>query len=43
MITGQLPFKGVYEQAVVYSILNEDPEPIKGRLTTSARSVNNST
>jgi serine/threonine protein kinase len=28
MITGQLPFKGVYEQAVIYSILNEEPEPI---------------
>ncbi len=28
MITGQLPFKGVYEQAVVYSILNENPEPV---------------
>ncbi len=30
MITGQLPFKGDYEQAVVYSILNEEPEPITG-------------
>jgi serine/threonine protein kinase/Tfp pilus assembly protein PilF len=28
MITGQLPFKGEYEQAVLYSILNEEPEPI---------------
>ncbi len=28
MVTGQLPFKGEYEQAVVYSILNDDPEPI---------------
>jgi len=28
MITGQHPFKGVYEQAVVYSILNEEPEPL---------------
>jgi serine/threonine protein kinase/WD40 repeat protein len=26
MITGQLPFRGDYEQAVVYGILNEDPE-----------------
>ena len=26
MITGQLPFKGEYEQAVIYSILNEEPE-----------------
>jgi eukaryotic-like serine/threonine-protein kinase len=25
MLTGQLPFHGVYEQAVIYSILNEEP------------------
>ncbi len=28
MITGQLPFKGDYEQAVIYSILNEEPKSI---------------
>ena len=28
MITGEQPFKGHYEQAIVYSILNEDPRPI---------------
>jgi Tol biopolymer transport system component/predicted Ser/Thr protein kinase len=28
MITGQLPFKGTYEQSMMYSILNEDPEPL---------------
>jgi serine/threonine-protein kinase len=28
MITGQLPFKGEYEQAIIYSILNEEPESI---------------
>ncbi len=28
MVTGQLPFQGDYEQAVVYSILQEDPEPV---------------
>ncbi|MFQ5653017.1 MAG: serine/threonine protein kinase, partial [bacterium] len=28
MLTGQLPFKGDYEQAVMYSIMNEEPEPI---------------
>ncbi|MFC2084195.1 serine/threonine protein kinase, partial [Bacteroidota bacterium] len=28
MISGQLPFKGDYEQAVVYSIINEEPEPL---------------
>ncbi len=33
MLTGQSPFKGDYEQAVVYSILNEDPEPITGLRT----------
>ncbi|MFQ5676096.1 MAG: serine/threonine protein kinase, partial [bacterium] len=27
MITGQQPFVGDYEQAVIYSIMNEDPEP----------------
>ncbi len=28
MLTGQLPFKGGYDQAVIYSIMNEDPKPI---------------
>jgi Tol biopolymer transport system component len=28
MLTGQLPFKGDYDQAVMYSILNEEPEPV---------------
>ena len=28
MVTGQLPFKGDYEQAVIYAILNEEPESI---------------
>ena len=28
MITGRLPFRGDYEQAVVYSILSEEPEPV---------------
>ena len=28
MLTGRLPFQGDYEQAVVYSILQEDPEPV---------------
>jgi serine/threonine protein kinase len=26
MLTGQLPFRGVYEQAMIYSILHEEPE-----------------
>ncbi len=29
MLTGQYPFKGDYDQAVIYSILNEDPEPLQ--------------
>jgi len=29
MLTGQLPFRGHYEQAIVYSIMNEKPEPLK--------------
>ena len=33
MITGQCPFKGEYEQAVIYSILNEEPEPVTGLRT----------
>jgi len=28
MLTGELPFKGEYEQAVIYSILNEEPKPV---------------
>jgi len=30
MLTGQLPFKGEYEQGVIYSIVSKDPEPITG-------------
>ncbi len=28
MFTGQLPFRGDYESAVIYSIRNDDPEPV---------------
>ncbi|MCK4900737.1 MAG: protein kinase, partial [Anaerolineales bacterium] len=28
MLTGQLPFKGDYEQVVTYNIVNQDPEPV---------------
>jgi serine/threonine protein kinase len=28
MLTAQLPFRGEYEQAVIYAILNEEPEPV---------------
>lgn len=30
MITGRLPFNGDNPQAVIYSILNEEPEPVTG-------------
>jgi serine/threonine protein kinase len=33
MITGQHPFKGEYDQAVMYSIMNEKPAPITGLRT----------
>jgi serine/threonine protein kinase/Tfp pilus assembly protein PilF len=32
MLTGKMPFKGDYEQAVIYSILNEKPE-IEGNIS----------
>ena len=28
MLSGDLPFKGEYEQAIAYSIINEEPEPL---------------
>jgi non-specific serine/threonine protein kinase len=33
MLTGQLPFRGEYELAVVYSILNEEPQPVSSLCT----------
>jgi serine/threonine protein kinase/tetratricopeptide (TPR) repeat protein len=32
-VTGKPPFKGEYEQAVMYSIMNDDPEPLTGLRT----------
>ena len=29
MLTGKLPFNGEYESALMYSILNDDPEPVE--------------
>ena len=29
MLTGQLPFRGEYDAAVIYSLVNEDPKPIE--------------
>jgi len=28
MLTGQLPFKGEYDQSIIHSILNREPEPV---------------
>jgi len=33
MVTGQSPFKGEYEQAIMYAIMNDDPEPVTGLRT----------
>jgi len=33
MISGRQPFEGDYEQAVMYSIMNEEPEPMTGLRT----------
>jgi len=33
IITGKQPFQGDYEQAVIYSIMNENPKPISGLRT----------
>jgi non-specific serine/threonine protein kinase len=30
MLSGRLPFRSDYEQALVYSVLHEDPEPLAG-------------
>jgi len=39
MIAGKLPFKGDYEQALIYSILNVEPEPINGLEATEYSGV----
>ncbi len=39
MFSGQLPFKGDHEQAVVYSILNEKPKPITDLKTDTPVSI----
>ena len=33
MISGQLPFKGHYDKAILYSVMNEDPEPLSALRT----------
>jgi serine/threonine protein kinase/Tol biopolymer transport system component len=39
MICGQLPFQGDYEQAVIYNIMNEDPEPLTALRTGVPREL----
>jgi len=41
MLTGQIPFKGDYDQAVIYSLLNEEPEPIPEIRAHVPRNVEN--
>jgi len=38
MITGKQPFKGDYEQAVIYSILNEEPE-LQDKISDGLKSI----
>ncbi len=40
MITARLPFKGEYEAAVMYSIWNEEPEPIISQRPETAAELN---
>jgi Tol biopolymer transport system component len=39
MLTGKLPFKGEYEQAVIYSILNEKPEAVTALRTDVSKEM----
>jgi len=41
MFTGQLPFRGDYEQAVIYSVLNESPAPMSTLSKNSFHGVEN--
>ena len=33
MVCGQRPFRGLYDQALVYEIMHEEPEPLTGLRT----------
>ena len=33
MVSGRLPFQGEYDQAILYGVLHEDPEPLTGLRT----------
>jgi serine/threonine protein kinase len=39
MISGQLPFPGDYEQAIIYNILNENPQPLTALRTGVPREL----
>jgi len=39
MLTGKLPFEGEYEAAVMYSVLNEEPQPLSGSNTVEFEKV----
>ena len=41
MLTGKSPFEGAYDQAVIYNILNEIPEPINNLNTDVSPELNN--
>ncbi len=40
MITGRLPFTGEYDQAIIYSILNEEPPPVTNQPTKIMAELN---
>jgi serine/threonine protein kinase/Flp pilus assembly protein TadD len=39
MVTGRIPFGGEYEQAVIYSILNQEPRPLDGSVPAELAAV----
>ena len=41
MVTGQLPFKGDYDQAIVYSILNETPKSVDSLISEEIPGIEN--
>jgi len=40
-LTGQLPFRGDYDQAMIYSIINEEPQPISLYLPDTSSHLKN--
>ncbi|MGB2768757.1 MAG: protein kinase [Candidatus Zixiibacteriota bacterium] len=40
MLTGEMPFKGEHDQAVIYSILNAEPRPMTGSVIELEQVVN---